>query len=368
MRLIFGFLFFQLAALAAWSETLQTTQGPVGITKMADGLDQPWALAFLPGDGFLVTLREGELRHYNSDGSYKRVKGLPKVFAKGQGGLLDVIVARDFPTSRLIFFSYSKKIGNGAGTILARARLSADGKNLTGLTSIFEMVTPSRGSKHFGSRIVEAPDGTLFLTLGERGDMDQAQNVRNHNGTIIRINRDGSVPGDNPDWNSAEARPEIWTIGHRNAQGLALDLNGALWAVEHGARGGDEVNLIRPGRNYGWPVIAYGRHYSGLKIGIGTHKAGMEQPAVYWDPSIAPSGLMVYSGKLWPEWRGSFFVGSLKFDYISRLDRRGSGLIEVESLKGRRTGRVRDIREAPDGTIWFLSVDEGAVFRLSPAP
>ena len=221
------------------------------------------------------------------------------------------------------------------------------------------------GGRHFGSRVVEAPDGTLFLTIGDRGDADQAQNLATHNGTVLRLNRDGSVPADNPFLGLDGAQPEIWSYGHRNAQGAALDGQGRLWVVEHGARGGDEVNRVERGANYGWPVIAYGRHYSGAKIGEGTAKPGMEQPAHYWDPSIAPSGMVVYSGRLWPQWRGDIFVGSLKFDYISRLD--GARVTEVEQIEAPQTGRVRDIREAPDGSLWFISVGDGAVYRLSPA-
>ncbi|MDT8328062.1 MAG: PQQ-dependent sugar dehydrogenase, partial [Roseovarius sp.] len=207
---------------------------------------------------------------------------------------------------------------------------------------------------------------------GSGGDPhNNAQNRSNLLGKILRIDVDNSgdgkpyaIPADNPFANTPGAQPEIWSYGHRNPQGAALDLEGTLWAVEHGARGGDEVNRIKPGANYGWPVISYGRHYSGLKIGEGAAKAGMEQPAYYWDPSIAPSGLMIYSGALWPQWRGDFFVGSLKFGYISRLS--GTALAEVEQLKSPETKRVRDIREAPDGSIWFLSVAEGAAFRITP--
>ena len=203
------------------------------------------------------------------------------------------------------------------------------------------------------------------MTIGERGDRPSAQDLSRENGSVIRINRDGSIPADNPFVGVDGARPAIWSFGHRNPQGAALDQQGNLWINEHGARGGDEVNLVRKGANYGWPVISYGRHYSGAKIGEGSSKPGMEQPAHYWDPSIAPSGMMIYSGKLWPDWAGGIFVGSLKFNYIARLD--AAPLAEVEQLKSRETLRVRDIREAPDGSIWFLSVGQGALFRLAPA-
>ncbi len=205
----------------------------------------------------------------------------------------------------------------------------------------------------------------MFITTGDRGARPSAQDLSNHNGAVIRINRDGSVPSDNPFAGQSGHQPEIWSFGHRNAQGAGLDQHGQLWTVEHGARGGDEVNFIRKGINYGWPVISYGRHYSGEKIGVGTAAPGMAQPAHYWDPSIAPSGLMIYQGDMFPELRGQMFVGSLKFDHISRLTLSGPDAREVEIIKGPETERVRDIVEAPDGSLLFISVGQGAVYRLS---
>ena len=212
--------------------------------------------------------------------------------------------------------------------------------------------------------MIEAQDGSLFVSLGERGDRPSAQDLAREQGSIIRILPDGRIPGDNPFVDVAGARPAIWSYGHRNPQGMAMDAKGNIWAVEHGARGGDEVNRIERGANYGWPIISYGRHYSGLKIGEGRAKPGLQQPEWYWDPSIAPSGMLIYSGALWPEWRGDIFVGSLKLDYISRLS--GTQLQEVEKLQSPETGRVRDIREAPDGAIWFASEYEGALYRITP--
>ncbi|MEK6216491.1 MAG: PQQ-dependent sugar dehydrogenase, partial [Boseongicola sp.] len=293
------------------------------------------------------------------------VSGLPPIAAIGQGGLMDVLVPRDFAVRREIFLSYSKPQSGRSGTALMRARLSADNRGLTKVETIFDMTPGSSGGRHFGSRIVEASDGTLFLTIGDRTDRPSAQDLGRENGTVIRVNRDGAIPTDNPFVGQAGARPEIWSYGHRNAQGAALDPSGTLVIAEHGAQGGDEINLIRKGANYGWPVIAYGQHYSGGRIGEGTSKPGMEQPAFFWDPSIAPSGLMIYSGELWPEWRGNFFVGSLKFDYIARLD--GSPLREVEKVSSDETWRVRDIREGPNGAIWFLSVGNGTLYRMRPA-
>lgn len=345
------------------SGRINSSQGPLILTKMLGGLDTPWAIGFLPGGGYLVTERDGRLL-FVKDGAAKRVSGVPKVAANGQGGLLDVLIPRDFTSTREVFLTFSKRQKGGAGTALAVGRLSTDGKRLSNVRVVFEMTGPNSGGRHFGSRVIEARDGSLFVTIGERGDRAAAQDLSNHNGTVIRIKRNGTVPSDNPFVGKTGRQPEIWSYGHRNPQGAALDHRGRLWVVEHGAQGGDEINLIRKGANFGWPVISYGVHYSGKKIGEGTSKPGMEQPKHHWDPSIAPSGLMIYTGKLWPRWKGDLFVGSLKLDYISRLD--GGNVREVEKLSSDQTERVRDIVEAPDGTIWFISVGQGAVYRMSP--
>jgi len=334
------------------------------ITPVVTGLSEPWAVALLPDGGVLVTQRDGQL--VLQRGARRTiVRGTPAVAARGQGGLLDVTLARNFATSRTLFLSYAKPQPRGSGTALAVARLSDDGRQLENLTEIFQSAPGGRGGRHFGSRVVEARDGTLFLTIGDRGDRPSAQDRSTHNGSVIRINRDGSLPPDNPFIDTPGVQPEIWSFGHRNPQGANLDGQGTLWLSEHGARGGDEVNRIRKGANYGWPVISYGRHYSGAKIGEGTARPGMEQPAFYWDPSIAPSGLLVYSGKLFPQWRGDLFVGSLKFDYIARLE--GNPLREVAGIKTDETERVRDIIEGPDGAIWFISASQGTVYRIAPA-
>ena len=364
MRHVLFLLVFLTIPFGASADSIKTSAGQLTLTAVLTGLDEPWGLAFLPDGGFLVTERDGRLRHATPQGQLIDIGGLPKISARGQGGLLDIAVARDFRQSREVFLTYSKPQGRGSGTALAIARLSPQGDRLDDLREIFQMRPGSSGGRHFGSRIVEAGDGTLFVTLGERGDGASAQDRSRHNGSIIRINRDGTVPADNPFVDTDGALPEIWSWGHRNPQGAALDLQGQLWVNEHGAMGGDEVNRITKGANYGWPVISYGRDYDGSKIGQGSSAPGLEQPAYYWDPSIAPSGLMIYSGKLWPEWKGDFFSGSLKFDYLSRLDP-GGGWTE-ERIQSDATERARDVVEAPDGTIWFLSVGQGAVYRLSP--
>lgn len=352
--------------LGASAQTLQSAVGEVKLTRMIGGLDQPWGVDVLPDGGFLVTERGGALLHASTGGTLHRVSGVPRVVARGQGGLLDVTVARDFDESREIFLSFSAPGTGGASTALAAARLSEDGQSLENVRILFQAQPVSGAGRHFGARVVEARDGTLFLTLGDRGDRPSAQDLGSHNGSIVRVNRDGSVPRDNPFVGREGVLPEIWSYGHRNVQGAGLDLAGDLVTAEHGARGGDEINRPRKGANFGWPVISYGVHYSGGKIGEGTSRAGMEQPEFYWDPSMAPSGLMVYSGRLWPQWRGHIFVGSLKFNYIARLA--GSPLREVEAIRGQETTRVRDIIEAPDGSIWFISVGQGAVYRMTPAP
>ena len=339
-------------------------QADIVTAPMITGLDTPWAIGHLPDGSVLVTEKDGRILHWR-DGVLSQVSGAPAVVDRGQGGLLDITIARDFAQSRAVFLTYSKRQNGGAGTALATATLSKDATRLENLRDLFVMAPGSSGGRHFGSRVVEAPDGTLFMTIGDRGDDETAQDRSNHAGSIIRVNRDGSVPADNPFVSDPQHRPEIWSFGHRNPQGAGFDGRGQLWTAEHGARGGDEVNLIRKGANFGWPVISYGRHYSGRKIGEGTAKPGLQQPASYWDPSIAPSGLLIYQGDMFPAWRGDMFVGSLKDDYISRLEITGETTREVAKIRNAATERVRDIQEGPDGSIWFISVGNGAVYRMS---
>lgn len=333
------------------------------ITAQVRGLDTPFGLAFLPEGGLLITERNDGLRFVGPTGKKQRVRGLPKSDTRGQGGYMDVMVPRDFSRSRHVYLTYSKNLAGGAGTALMLGKLAADGTRLENPVTLFEMSTGSGSTRHFGSRVLEAPDGHLFLCTGDRGADETAQDLGLHNGKVLRLRKDGAPAGHRFD--DADALPEIWSYGHRNPQGAAFDASGTLWVVEHGAKGGDEINLIEAGGNYGWPVISYGRHYSGGKIGEGTSKAGMKQPKHYWDPSIAPSGMMIYSGKLWPQWRGHMFVGSLKFNYISILS--GKNLTETGRIDNGNTKRVRDVREAPDGSIWFLSEGNSAAFRIEPS-
>lgn len=363
IRFIIALVFLMTPASAS---EVATSAGPVTITRIAGGLEEPWSLAFLPDGGFLVSERGGRLWRHDASGAARAIGGAPAVYAQGQGGLFDILVPQDFDRKGEILISFAQpQGGQGAGTAVAAARL--DGDSLSAVRVIWRMPPGSEGGRHFGGRLAEAPDGAIFLTIGERGAFDPAQDLDRLHGKIIRITRDGRAATGNPFPDRAGG--EIWSLGHRNPQGMTFDGQGRLWASEHGARGGDEINLIRKGANYGWPEVAFGRHYSGMKIGQGTAAPGMTGPAHYWDPSIAPSGHMVYSGRLWPQWAGDHFVGSLKFDHIARLDPEApapTGWAQ-EVIRARETGRVRDIREAPDGTIWFLSVDRGAVFRLSPA-
>ncbi len=333
------------------------------VNTLAQGFDTPWAIEMLPNGALLVTERDGALIYVHGDRRH-RVAGVPRVVAQGQGGLLDVTLPRDFAQTRDVFLTYSKDQGRGTGTALAVGQLSDNGERLENVRDLFVSAPGGRTGRHFGSRVIEGPDGTLFVTIGDRGDRPSAQDLTNHSGTIVRINRDGSIPQDNPFVGVQGAQPEIWSYGHRNPQGAGFGADGQLWTAEHGARGGDEVNKIMPGANYGWPVISYGTHYNGSKIGEGTHKEGMQQPEFYWDPSIAPSGLLVYSGRKNKDLGGAIFVGSLKFDYIAQLSPDGGQ--EIAQFQTPDTLRVRDLIETPEGDILFLSVGQGAVYRLEP--
>jgi glucose/arabinose dehydrogenase len=345
----------------------------IKVETFANGLDHPWGLQFLPDGRLLVTERPGRMRLVSKDGTLSEpIAGVPEVAAVGQGGLLDVLLAPDFATSGTIFFSYGEpRDGGKNGTSVARAKLVLDGERggkLEDVKVIFQQKPAANSGHHFGSRLVWARDGTLFITTGERNKLRQeAQNPANDIGKIIRINADGSIPDDNPKlpgW-----APEVWSIGHRNVQGAALrPETGQLYEVEHGARGGDELNRPEAGKNYGWPIITYGIDYSGVPIGEGiTAKEGMEQAVYYWVPSIATSGLAFYEGDLFPDWKGNAFVGGLAGTQIDRLVFDGDDIVASETLLEDEGKRIRDVRSGPDGALWVLTDDSGEVLRITPA-
>ncbi|MDM9628800.1 PQQ-dependent sugar dehydrogenase [Rhizobium sp. S152] len=377
MKALAGFQ-FGVAILAATiaspvtaADIIQTKKVAVQIETIADGLDHPWAVEVLPDGGYLVTERSGTMRIIRDGKASDPISGVPKVSARSQGGLLDVALAPDFSTSRTIYLTAATSDGSGSGTEAFSATLSTDGRSLENVKSIFRMKRFTSGGIQYGARIAIAKDGSLFISIGDRGDRDRSQDWKDDAGSIIHINADGSIPADNPFKSDPKALPEIWSKGHRNPQGITFDAkDGALYTVEHGARGGDEINHIEPGKNYGWPIITYGRDYSGAEIGEGTTKEGLEQPLYYWDPSIAPGALAIYRGAMFPEWDGSFLVAALKFKLLSRLERDdGGNFVAEERMFDGDYGRMRDVVVAPDGALLILTdEDDGALLRVSRAP
>ncbi|MDK4731085.1 PQQ-dependent sugar dehydrogenase [Rhizobium sp. CNPSo 3490] len=347
------------------------TQGPtVRVEKLADGLEHPWAVEVLPDGAYLVTERPGRIRIIRNGKPSEPIGNVPKVNARGQGGLMDVALAPDFAKSRKLYFTAAIANRQGSGTEAFSATLSPDEKRLQAVTPIFTMRRFTSGNIQYGARIAIARDGTLFISVGDRGDRDRSQDWQDDAGSIVHINADGSIPADNPFKDGGKALPEIWSKGHRNPQGITFDAkDGNLYTVEHGARGGDEINQIEAGKNYGWPIITYGRDYSGAEIGEGTAKKGLEQPLHYWDPSIAPGALAVYRGAMFPEWDGDFLVAALKFQLLSRMQRDESGaFIAEERLFEGDYGRIRDVIVAPDGALLMLTdEDDGALLRVSRA-
>jgi aldose sugar dehydrogenase len=345
---------------------------PVTVETFAKGLEHPWGLQFLPDGRMLVTERPGRIRIVDKDGKLSSpVAGLPRVFAGGQGGLLDIALDPAFASNGMIYWTYAEPRGlDTNGTSVARGKLileSSSGR-LENVTVIFRQDPAASGGLHFGSRLAFARDGTLFIALGERYQRDRAQELSNHYGKVVRINPDGTVPKDNPFIGRANVKPEIWSYGHRNMQSAAIHpITGKLWTVEHGPRGGDEINVPLAGKNYGWPVIGYGIDYSGAKIHEGTTKAGMEQPTYYWVPSIAPSGMAFYSGNLAPEWSGNLFVGALAGQHLARLVLDGETIVAEERLLTNLGERIRDVRVGSDGAVYVLTDHpEGRILRLTP--
>jgi glucose/arabinose dehydrogenase len=360
------------------------------VTVLAKGLERPWAVEPLPDGALLITEKPGRLRIVSAKGEVGEPiggllpvgsggvsaasgqGGLPPITARGQGGLLDVALSPNFSRDRTVFWSFSEQREGGSGTSVARGRLTEDRRNLDQVRVIFRALPTYNNGLHFGSRLAFGPDGMLYITLGDRFDKTttrpQAQHLNSHLGKIIRINPDGSVPADNPFAKQSGAMTEIWTLGHRNLQSAAFDDRGRLWTIEHGAKGGDELNLIERGKNYGWPVATYGEEYSGEPItGAVTARAGFEQPVYYWDPVIAPSGAQFYTGDAFPQWRGSLFIGGLVSTRLVRLVIKDNRVVGEEHLLADRGQRIRDVRQGSDGALYIVTDEaDGQLWKLTP--
>ena len=362
-----------LLVLIAWvctasAQTHRSDEHSFRLVRVVEGLEQPWSLAFLPDGRMLVTEKAGRLRVVSQGRLEPQpIEGLPRVTVHGQGGLLDVALHPDFSKNGLLYLAYAARGEDGVGTELARGRLA--GNRLEEVQVLFRQSPKGRAGQHFGGRIVFDRAGFVYLTLGDRGERDRAQEPDDHAGSVIRLHDDGRVPKDNPFAGKPGWKPEKFTLGNRNMQGAALHpQTGALWTHEHGPQGGDEVNIMRAGANYGWPVITYGANYGlGTKIGEGTAKAGMEQPIHHWVPSIAPSGMAFYSGDKFPRWQGNLFVGALRDRMLVRLQLDGAKVVKEERLLKNAVGRIRDVRVGPDGLVYLLTDEaNGVLARLDP--
>jgi len=355
---------------AAAQQPIRSAEHAFRVAEVVGGLEHPWSIAFLPDGRMLVTEKAGRLRVLK-DGQLnpQPIAGLPEIAVHGQGGLMDVVAHPQFATNRLVYFSFAARGADGVGTEVARGRL-ADGR-LEDVQVLFRQSPKGRTGRHFGSRLVFDRAGYLYITLGDRGEQDRAQRPDDHAGSVIRLHDDGRVPQDNPFVGRPGWKPEKYTLGNRNLQGAALHpLTGALWTHEHGPQGGDEINVIRAGVNYGWPVITYGVEYIiGTKIGEGTAKPGMAQPLHYWVPSIAPSGMAFYTGDRFARWRGDLFIGALAGQMLVRLRLDGESVVREERLLQGVLGRIRDVRNGPDGFLYLLTdASRGVLARLEPAP
>ncbi|MCY4372163.1 MAG: PQQ-dependent sugar dehydrogenase [Spirochaetaceae bacterium] len=358
-----------VAEPAVVAERVESEQATFRVVRVATGLANPWSIAFLPDGGALVSERPGALLRLDVEtGAVRNLDGVPRVAAVGQGGLLDVELHPRFADNRLVYLSYAAGRSGSYATSIARGRLTDSG--LEDVEVLFTMNRPSGARLHFGSRLSFGADGMLYATFGERGDRHRAQDPADHAGTIIRLRDDGSVPDDNP-FVSGGGAPEVYSFGHRNPQGMAAPpVTGRVWSHEHGPQGGDEINVIEAGVNYGWPVITYGREYrSGAPIGTGTAAPGMAQPVLHWTPSIAPSGMTFYDGDRFPGWRGDLFAGALAGQHLRRVQLDGERAVAEEVLLQRRVGRVRDVKQGPDGMLWLLEDARNAsIYRLEPVP
>ena len=361
------------APAAAQSQTYNSSAGPIAVTTVTTHLEHPWSLAFLPDGRMLVTERPGRMRIVGKDGAASPpLTGVPKVFVRSQAGLMDVILARDFAQSRRIYFCYTEAVRGGAQIAVAHAVLDAGSEpKLTAVSKFYEQKGPPGAGLNIGCRIVQAQDGNLFVTLGDHfAAKEDAQRLDNTIGKLIRITPDGKAPPDNPFVGKPGALPEIWAYGLRNPQGLALNPEtGALWEQEHGPMGGDEINIIEKGGNYGWPVVSFGVNYDGSPIGTGRqHDEGMLDSVWHWTPSIAPSGMAFYTGDLFPAWKGSLFNGALKFQLLSRLDLKDGEPVKEERLLHELGWRIRDVRQGPDGALYLLTDEaDGSILRIAPA-
>lgn len=356
-------------AEAPRSPTPQSVPSVFKVTTVTEGLEHPWGFAVLPDGRLLVTERAGRMRLVSKEGKLSRpLTGVPEVVARGQGGLLDVTLSPSFAQDKLVYWSFSEAGDGGVGTTVVRGSLGES--SIENVKVIWRQTPKVDGPNHFGSRIVFRTDGTMFITTGDRfTHRPKVQDLSTTIGKLLRINADGTIPRDNPFVNKGGAKPEIWSYGHRNVQAAALHpQTGELWTVEHGARGGDELNNPQPGRNYGWPVITYGVDYSGVKIGEGTEKAGMEQPVYYWDPVIAPSGALFYTGETFPDWKGDLFVGSLQPGALVRLELANGKVTKETRYLGELHERIRDVQQAADGSLYVITDSaKGRVLRLEPA-
>ena len=355
------------AAAQPFVDIEQSNPG-IRVEQLFNNLGVPWGMAFVSPRRMLITERDGQARLLDlQSGSVTALQGLPKIVAEGQGGLLDVVAGPDYQSDGWLYFTYSKPANAEAATTLARARL--DNLRLVDWQDLLVTDSATSSRHHFGSRIAFDREGHVFFGVGDRGERHEAQNLANHQGSIMRLNLDGSVPTDNPFLRAASARAEIWSYGHRNPQGMAYDpLHQRLWSIEHGPRGGDEINRVLPGRNYGWPVISHGKEYWGpIAIGEGTSKAGMEQPYKVYIPSIAPGSLMLYRGAAFPEWQGSLFAGALKLRHLNRISLSANGEVTGEQrLLEDLQERIRAVIQGPEGWIYF-STDSGRILRIRPA-
>lgn len=366
MKRLYLAIAVMLLSAPSFAQQVDTQAGPVLVREVARGLEHPWGMAFLPDGRMLVTERPGRLRMVSPDGALSPpLEGLPDIWARGQGGLLDVALAPDFAASALVYFSFSELGIGGASTAVGRGRL--EGERLAGVEVIFRQQPRIDHGNHFGSRLVFAPDNSLFITLGDRFQFDPAQDLGNHIGAIVCLNPDGTIPKDNPFLDREDVRPSIWSYGHRNVQGAAIHPEtGQLWVHEHGPRGGDEINVIQRGGNYGWPLVSWGRHYHGPGIPDPPTRPDLIGPIHHWSPSIAPSGMAFYTGQAFPAWRGNLFVGGLAAQALFRLTLDGERVTGEERID--LDARIRDVRQGPDGMLYVLTDEgDGRILRLSPA-